>query len=98
MAAPQTVQAMTSFGRQTVYGDDALLTDGQASDLLFLSVRTLQTWRCQKTGPAYIRAGRAIRYQRADVLAWIEANRVPPQVTVRSEVVSRDETSGGANA
>ena len=61
------------------FGDDALLSEVQVSDLLFISIRTLQTWRCQGTGPAFVRAGRAIRYQRGDLLSWVAANRVVPR-------------------
>ena len=66
------------------FGDDALLSEVQVSDLLFISVRTLQTWRCQGAGPAFIRAGRAIRYRRGDILVWVAANRVVPRA-VRPE-------------
>jgi hypothetical protein len=66
--------------RQAEFGDDTLLSEIQASDLLFISARTLQTWRCQRAGPAFVRAGRAIRYRRGDLLSWIGANRVVPRV------------------
>lgn len=56
---------------------DALLTEVQAADLLSLSVRTLQAWRTKMFGPAFVRAGRAIRYRRRDLLAWMDANTVP---------------------
>ncbi len=55
---------------------DALLTEIDAADFLRLSIRTLQAWRHQRCGPAFVRAGRAIRYRRDDLIAWIEANRV----------------------
>ena len=55
---------------------DALLTEVDAADLLKLSIRTLQAWRSNCSGPAFIRAGRAIRYRRADLLTWIEATVV----------------------
>ena len=55
---------------------DALLREGDAADLLNLSARTLQTWRCEGDGPAFVRAGRAIRYRRRDVLAWVAAKTV----------------------
>jgi hypothetical protein len=70
--------------RLAEFGDETLLTEIQVSDLLFMSVRTLQTWRCQGVGPAYVRAGRAIRYRRGDVVGWIAANRVTPR-TLRPE-------------
>jgi hypothetical protein len=57
---------------------DALLTEVQAADLLRLSVRTLQAWRTRAFGPAYVQAGRAVRYRRRDLIAWIEASTVLP--------------------
>jgi hypothetical protein len=55
---------------------DALLTEVQAADLLSLSVRTLQAWRTRAFGPAFVRAGRAVRYRRRDLFAWVDANTV----------------------
>jgi len=55
---------------------DALLNEAQASDFLNLSIRTLQAWRVKGAGPRFVRAGRAIRYRRSDLVAWIEANTV----------------------
>jgi hypothetical protein len=57
---------------------DALLTEVQAADLLRLSVRTLQAWRTRAFGPAFVRAGRAVRYRRRDLIAWIEDNTNSP--------------------
>jgi hypothetical protein len=51
---------------------DALLNEVQSADLLNLSVRTLQAWRSAGGGPLFVRAGRAIRYRRRDLLTWIE--------------------------
>ena len=55
---------------------DTLLTEVQAADFLNLSVRTLQAWRIKVAGPRFVRAGRAIRYRRSDLIAWIDANTV----------------------
>jgi Helix-turn-helix domain len=57
---------------------DALITEVQAADQLRLSVRTLQAWRTRAFGPAYVQAGRAVRYRRRDLIAWIEASTVSP--------------------
>ena len=54
----------------------SLLTEDQAAELLALSVRTLQAWRLRGTGPRFVRAGRAIRYRKADLTAWINSNTV----------------------
>lgn len=57
---------------------DTVLTEVGAATVLALSIRTLQAWRCRGIGPAFIRAGRAIRYRRADLQAWLAANTVLP--------------------
>jgi hypothetical protein len=53
---------------------DALLTETQVSDILNLSIRTLQTWRLRRAGPPFVQVGRAVRYRRRDLIAWIDAN------------------------
>lgn len=40
------------------------------------SRRTLQRWRAEGHGPAFIQIGGAIRYRLADVLAYEERRRV----------------------
>ena len=55
---------------------DALLTESAAAEILNLSIRTLQMWRVRGAGPSYVRAGRAIRYRRRDLIRWIDANTV----------------------
>jgi hypothetical protein len=62
----------------SITDNDALLTEVQAADLLHLSVRTLQAWRSKHVGPPFVRAGRAIRYRRCGLLAWVNANTVVP--------------------
>ncbi len=58
------------------YDPEALLMEVHAAKFLNLSVRTLQAWRLRGDGPAYVRAGRAIRYRRNDLVAWINENTV----------------------
>lgn len=55
---------------------EPLLMEVQAAKILNVSPRTLQNWRITRNGPLYIRAGRAIRYRRCDVVAWIDANTI----------------------
>ena len=54
----------------------SLLTEKVAARLLAVSNRTLQTWRFRGIGPAFVRAGRAVRYRQTDLDAWISANTV----------------------
>jgi hypothetical protein len=53
---------------------DALLREHDAADFLCLSVRTLQSWRIRLAGPPFVQVGRAVRYRRRDLIAWIDAN------------------------
>jgi hypothetical protein len=55
---------------------DTLLGEMRAAELLGLSSRTLQAWRARSEGPPFVRAGRAVRYRRRDLIAWIETNTV----------------------
>jgi excisionase family DNA binding protein len=59
--------------------DHDLLTPDEAADYLRLSVRQLQQWRYIGSGPRYTKAGRAVRYRRADLDAWLDASVVEPQ-------------------
>jgi hypothetical protein len=56
-----------------------LFTETEVAEILRLSVRTLQAWRLNGVGPVYVREGRAIRYEYADLLAWVAASKVAPQ-------------------
>jgi predicted DNA-binding transcriptional regulator AlpA len=55
---------------------DTLLREQDAADLLSLSVRTLQSWRIRMAGPPFVQVGRAVRYRRRDLIAWIDANTI----------------------
>ena len=55
---------------------DQLLTEKQAADLICYTQRALQNWRVRGGGPHYVKVGgRSVRYQRRDVLNWIEAHK-----------------------
>lgn len=59
-------------GRETA----AMLDERQAAQLLGLSPATLRRWRCDRQGPAYIKAGRAVHYTREDIDRWLLRQRV----------------------
>jgi excisionase family DNA binding protein len=52
-----------------------LLTQQQLAHELQVSLRTLERWRQEGTGPAFIRIGRFPRYRRSDIDAWLERQR-----------------------
>jgi predicted DNA-binding transcriptional regulator AlpA len=65
---------MIARSSQEDLSEDALLIEDEAANLIRISVRTLQAWRLKSAGPPFVRAGRAIRYRRGDINAWIKLN------------------------
>jgi excisionase family DNA binding protein len=53
-----------------------LLTQRDAASLLRLSERTLERLRLQGGGPAFVKAGRAVRYRETDLEEWVSARVV----------------------
>ena len=52
-----------------------LLTQQRLSDLIDVSERTLERWRVEGTGPAFVKAGRKVLYRTVDVDAWLLVNQ-----------------------
>lgn len=61
----------------TAPSDFDFLTPEQLSEMLHVTVSTLESWRAKDIGPPVVRLGRSprspVRYRRIDVLAWIES-------------------------
>lgn len=59
---------------------NSLLNEHEAAKYLGISPYLLQRWRCQLKGPDYVRVGgpngKAIRYRKSVLDAWIDANTV----------------------
>jgi predicted DNA-binding transcriptional regulator AlpA len=53
---------------------DHLVDDKELSRTTGISRRTFQNWRARRTGPPYVRAGRAVRYNLGEVHAWLRRN------------------------
>lgn len=54
----------------------ALLKPEDAAAALSVTAATLANWRLRRSGPAFVRINRTVRYRREDLDAWIEAHRV----------------------
>lgn len=52
-----------------------LVTERDASEILGVSMRTLQKWRLQGNGPRFVKLGHAVRYDVKDLEAYIECGR-----------------------
>ena len=51
--------------------EDPLNTTPEAAAYLRLSKPTLERFRLTGGGPSYVKLGRAVRYRRADLDAWV---------------------------
>lgn len=48
-------------------------TRAQLSQLVDVSVQTLARWKVEGRGPRVTKVGSAVRYRKADVLAWLDS-------------------------
>ena len=48
-----------------------LIPPPQLAGFLNISIRTLERWRVEGVGPAYVKAGRRVLYRREDVESWL---------------------------
>ncbi len=54
---------------------NALLKEAEAASILSVEVATLRRWRWAGCGPAFLKIGGAVRYDPADLAAFIAAGR-----------------------
>lgn len=61
------------------------LTQEEVSDRYrgMVSVRTLSNWRSARRGPRYVKIGKTVLYDEADLDAWDERNTIKCAATVR---------------
>ncbi len=52
---------------------EALLSVDEVAAYLAVPVATVYRWRTHGSGPRGVRVGRYVRYRRADVEAWLDA-------------------------
>jgi hypothetical protein len=82
-----TTSAVAIFGSNLPHKiDPDVYYPPQADELRpVAAVQTLARWRHEGRGPPYIKSGSRVLYRGADVLAWLDANRVKtePPLTAR---------------
>lgn len=52
---------------------NGMMTPQQLASFLQVSTSTLKAWRISREGPRFARIGRSIRYNQAEVNAWVES-------------------------
>ncbi|HEY8566538.1 MAG TPA: helix-turn-helix domain-containing protein [Beijerinckiaceae bacterium] len=60
-------------------------TTNQVAGLLQVSPRTLERWRYEGTGPAYVKAGRRVLYCRTALEDWIAQSTQCPSIPAASD-------------
>lgn len=55
--------------------DEEFFTPDELSALIKISKNTLKSWRYNGEGPQWVNFGRRVRYEKAAVAAYIEANK-----------------------
>lgn len=55
---------------------ERLYTPAQVSQMLGVSVKTLEKWRWERRNLPYVKLGTAVRYKESDLEAWLGANTV----------------------
>lgn len=65
-----------NLNRANDEADDTMLTLDEAAAMVRTPVATLRYWRHMGTGPRSFRVGRAVRYWRADVVAWLHEQTI----------------------
>ena len=96
----RTTSVPTAEHAALTTGVPDVLSDAEAHAFLRLRPGTLPRWRMERRGPAWSNAGRRVLYLKADLLAFLAANRVEPMPARTSEgsgavsVVARTASQG----
>jgi hypothetical protein len=59
---------------------DRFVNDVEAAKILCLKPQTMRNYRNTGRGPAYYKHGRMVRYKLQDLIEYMNAGRVDPQV------------------
>lgn len=77
--------AGTSLGKDPVQVGIDLLTQEQTAAFLHKSNRVLRFWRTAGIGPAYVKLGKTVLYDRAELITYVRSNTVQPSVRAALE-------------
>jgi predicted DNA-binding transcriptional regulator AlpA len=55
-----------------------LIDEEESATISKFETQTLRNWRHKGYGPPYYKIGRSVRYDKAELIAWLEQHRVTP--------------------
>ena len=76
---------MKTTEQQNKLGRPELLTQEQAGAFLHKSSRVLRYWRTAGIGPAYVKLGKTVLYERDELIAYVRSHTVRPSVRAAFE-------------
>jgi len=59
------------------------LKDSEVHELTGLGLSTLRNYRHLRKGPPYVKVGRAVLYERSDVIAWLNSQKIQTRDSIR---------------
>ena len=65
----------SSITSQSIPAARRLLDTTQLCELLGIGHKAVEKWRLHGKGPRFIKVGKLVRYDEADVFAWIEERK-----------------------
>ena len=60
---------------QTTLAQNRLMNEHETAEVLCVEVSTLRRWRWEGRGPVFLKIESAVRYDPADIAAYLAANR-----------------------
>jgi hypothetical protein len=69
----------------------------QAKKARILAVNPLRYWRCAGIGPSYVKLGGRVKYDEADVEAYVNANKRKPSVRATLEGKRAERGASASN-
>jgi hypothetical protein len=63
---------------------EGYLSEQETAAAIHKTARTLQSWRQQGIGPAYVKIGKTVYYERGALVAWLKDQQKAPVRARRS--------------
>jgi predicted DNA-binding transcriptional regulator AlpA len=55
------------------------IDDCECASIGKFQVQTFRNWRHKGIGPPYVKIGRSVRYDKAELIAWLESHKITPE-------------------